>query len=69
MGRPTIDKLCLSIRPRARTAQVPPELLERAHERARLEDRSVAAVVRRALSQYLKQDPNVHADQQAVQTR
>jgi predicted transcriptional regulator len=37
-------------------------------ERAELEDRSVSNVVRRALSQYLEQDPN-DMDQQAVQTR
>ena len=35
------------------TATVPPDLLDRAHERARLEDRSLASVVRRALVAYL----------------
>jgi hypothetical protein len=40
------------------TAQVPAELLDRAHERARLEDRSVASVVRRALISYLEAEPD-----------
>jgi hypothetical protein len=38
---------------RSVTATVPPELLERSHERAELEDGSVASVVRRALTDYL----------------
>lgn len=45
------------------TARVEPEMLERVHERARLEDRSVAAVIRRALTQYLEDgDPANGAD-------
>jgi hypothetical protein len=36
------------------TATVPRELLELAHQRAALEDRSTASIVRRALNLYLR---------------
>jgi len=36
------------------TATVPGELLKRAHERAELEDRSIASIVRIALANYLR---------------
>ena len=38
---------------RVMSATVPPDLLQRVRERARLEDRSFAAVVRLALAKYL----------------
>lgn len=37
------------------SASIPPDLLARAHERASDEDRSVAAVMRQALREYLNE--------------